>query len=75
MSQLERIERHPKCTEVEKELVKLRKAGWLGRPGGHWWVVFCPFECNCWFTIGGTPKDCGSLARHVRREARKCKGA
>lgn len=74
MGDLQPIPRHQNCTEVEKQLKQLRKAGWLARyPGGHWAVVYCPHGC-CKKSVAGSPKNCGNEAKRVRLLLSRCPG-
>ena len=60
-----------KCSDVEKVLKQLEKLGWIiVYPSGHWGRIECPD--GCFLAVGGTPKNCGNLAKRVRRTAQKC---
>lgn len=59
------------CKDVEKVLRALKKLGWtIVYPSGHWGRIECPAGCQ--LAVGGTPRDCGNLAKRVRRYAQKC---
>lgn len=61
-----------KCSDVEKVLRRMERASWtVVYPSGHWGRVECGDGCRR--PVAGTPRDCGDLAKQLRRLGQGCR--
>lgn len=57
--------------EMRESLKELTKSGWTLRKEGHWGRLYCDCGCSV-LQVAGTPRNAGSEARRIRRQARRC---